>query len=90
MYLLLAFTVSNMLLSAKRSNFTLVIFKAAYNANPSAEKNGQDQVHTFQKGYFESSQIHQLTIMYRFERTNHGIHLNFCVNVIRISNIFYV
>ena len=34
----------------------------------------QDQVHIFQD---TSSQIHQLTIMYRFEHTNYDILLNF-------------
>ena len=36
----------------------------------------QDQAHIFQDTYLESSQIHQLTIMYRFEHTNHDILLN--------------
>ena len=37
----------------------------------------QDQAHIFQDKYFESSQIHQLTIIYRLEHTNHDILLNF-------------
>ena len=37
----------------------------------------QNQGHIFQGTYFESSHIHQLTIMYRFEHTNHDIFLNF-------------
>ena len=37
----------------------------------------QDEADIFQDTYFESSQIHLLTIMYRFERTNHDILLNF-------------
>ena len=32
-------TVSNMSISVKRSNFTLVFFKAACHANPGAERN---------------------------------------------------
>ena len=35
------------------------------------------QVHIFRDNYFESSQIHQLTVMYHFEHTNHDILLNF-------------
>ena len=37
----------------------------------------QDQAHIFQDTYLESSQIHLLTIMYRFEHKNYDIHLNF-------------
>ena len=37
----------------------------------------QDQAHIFQDTYFETSQIHQLTIMYHFEHTNHDIILQF-------------
>ena len=47
------------------------------------EQNEQDQAHIFQDTYFESCQIHLLTIMYGFEHTNHGIFLN-------VSNIFHV
>ena len=32
-------TIDNISISVKRSNFTLVFFKAAYHANPGAEKN---------------------------------------------------
>ena len=35
------------------------------------------KVHIFQDTYFKSSQIHDLTIMYYFEQTNHGMQLNF-------------
>ena len=37
----------------------------------------QDPVHIIQPTYFESYQIYQLTIMYRFEHTNHDILQNF-------------
>ena len=37
----------------------------------------QDQAYIFQDTYFLSSQIHQLTIMYRFEHTNHDILIYF-------------
>ena len=37
----------------------------------------KDQVHIVSGTYFESFQIHQLTIMYCFEHTNHDITLNF-------------
>ena len=64
----------------------------------------QDPVHIFQPTYFESCQIYQLTIMYRFEHTNHDILQNFlfqnlynllvffgffCVRVICSSNLFH-
>ena len=41
------------------------------------EKNNQGQVHMFQDTYFESFQMHQLTIMHSFEDANHDILLNF-------------
>ena len=40
------------------------------------KENEQDQVHIFQETYFESSQIHQLTIMFRFQLINHDSPLN--------------
>ena len=63
-------------MSFKRSNFTLVFFKAACHAKPGAVKSEQDQVHISQGTYVRSSQIHQLTIMTRFEHANHDILLN--------------
>ena len=36
-----------------------------------------DQVRIFQDTYFQSSQIHQLTIMYRFEHADYDIFLIF-------------
>ena len=41
------------------------------------KENDQDQVHTYQDTYSESSQIHQVTIMYCFEHTDHDIPLSF-------------
>ena len=41
----------------------------------------QDQVHINYDTYLESSQIHQLTIMYCFER-NHDILLNFIFQIL--------
>ena len=41
------------------------------------QENEQGQVHIFQDIYFESSQIHLLTVMYCFEHTNHDILPNF-------------
>ena len=38
----------------------------------------QDQAHIFQDT-FESFQIHQLTIMYRFENIYHDVLLNFFI-----------
>ena len=40
-------------------------------------ENEQSQVYIFQGTYFESSQIHLLTIMYHFEHKNQDILLNF-------------
>ena len=93
MYLLLAFayqkiewrippliafsTINNKSMSVKRSNFILVVFKAACHINPGAEKNEQDLAHMFQHTYFKSSQIHQLTIMYCFEDTDYDNPPNF-------------
>ena len=34
------------------------------------KENEQDQAHTFQDSYFESFQLHQLTMMCRFEHIN--------------------
>ena len=45
--------------------------------NPVPEKKLHDQVNMFQGTYFEISQIHHLTIMYRIEHKNHNILLNF-------------
>ena len=55
------------------------------------KENEEDQIHVFQDAYFGSSQIHQLTIMYRFEHANHHIQLIFfSKSLICISNIFHV
>ena len=56
----------------RRCKFTLVFFKALCHANPRAERYFAGSS-SFQGTYFESSQIHQLIIMYRFDRTNHDI-----------------
>ena len=37
-------------------------------------ENEQGRVHLFQVKYLETSQLHQLAIMYLFEQTNHSIH----------------
>ena len=39
--------------------------------------NEQDQAHIFQDTYFESFQIHQLTVVYHFEHIMHDNLLNF-------------
>ena len=41
----------------------------------------QNQAHIFQDTYFESFQIHLLTIMYNFEHTNHDILLTLFKNL---------
>ena len=43
----------------------------------------KDQAHIFQDIYFESSQIHPLTIMYFFEYTNHDILIIFFLKTLR-------
>ena len=87
MYLLLAFayhvsslisfsTINNISILVKKSNITLIFFKAACHANHGAEKHfavSSSYISRFQDTYFESSQIHQLTITYWFEHTNHDI-----------------
>ena len=40
------------------------------------KENEEDQAHIFQETYFKSFQIHQLTIMYRFEHISHDNPLN--------------
>ena len=85
------FTINNISISVIRSNFTLILVQY---------ENEQGQVHIFKDTYLGSCQIHQLTIMYHFEQTNHDINLNFLflkfyrlffwVRVIFISNIFHV
>ena len=52
----------------------------------------QDQVHIFQDIYFEISQIHLLTTMYRFKHADHDILLNFlfqnlCKFILRARNL---
>ena len=61
------------------------------------DKNKRNQVHVFKDIYFKSSQIHQLTIIYCLEHTNHDILLKFlfqtlffCVRVICINDIFHI
>ena len=41
------------------------------------QENEQGQVNISEELSFESSQIHQLTLMYHFEHTNHNILLNY-------------
>ena len=90
------FTINCTIISVKRCNFSLAFFKTTYHANPGTVRK---QAGLFQGTYFESSQIHQLTIMYRFEQRNHYILLHFYfkiftnssrVQVICMSNILHV
>ena len=69
-------TINNMSASVKRSNITLVFLKLLAMVNLELKFFLQDQAPIFQDIYFNSSQIYQLTIMYRFEHTNHVL-LNF-------------
>ena len=62
-------------------NFTLVFFKAVCHANLRAKRSFAGSSlyilkHIFLRHIVESSQRHQLTIMYRFEHTNHDVLLN--------------
>ena len=70
----------------------LVFFKAFGYANPKAERDFAGSVHIFQDIYFEISQIHLLTTMYRFKHTDHDILLNFlfqnlCKFILRARNL---
>ena len=96
---LIPFYTNSISVSFKRSNFTLVFIKAAcYASLGEIRKKKQGLVHTFQNSVFESSEMHHLTIKYRFEHFNGGILLNCLfenlyklpVHVICISNIFHV
>ena len=58
------------------------------------EENEQDEAHIVQGIYFESFQIHQLTIIDRFEHT-HIFYFkiltnSFCMGVFCINNIFNI
>ena len=59
------YTINNISILAKRSSYTLVFFKAAY------------QAHKFHNAHFEIFEIHQLTIIHHFQHINHDILLNF-------------
>ena len=74
-------TIINISTSTKISNFTSIFFGCL----PKCQtvwliqlkyENEQGQAKIFQDKYFESFQIHQVTIMYRFEQINHDILLN--------------
>ena len=69
-------TFFSILISGKRSNFTLVLFKPACHANPGTVRKRERSISMFQRTYFKSSQIYLLTIMDRFEHKNHDILLN--------------
>ena len=45
----------------------MIFFKAAFHANPGGRENEQDQAYVSQNTSFDSLQIYQLTIMYRFD-----------------------
>ena len=51
------------------------------------KENEQDQNYIFQCIEFESSQLHQLVIMYLFEQTSHGIPLSFLFGI--SSKLFF-
>ena len=95
-------TINNISMSAKRSNFTLVFYKATYMLIQKLKKILQDQANIFQDTYFESSQIRQLAIVYhlniqiitfckRFPKVFSQIFINsFRMPIICISNIFHI
>ena len=84
-------TISGISMSVDTSNFTVVILTLLAMLILVQKENEEDQIHIFQDAYFGSSQIHQLTIMYRFEHANHHIQLIFfSKSLICISNIFHV
>ena len=43
------------------------------------KENEHDQANIFQETYLESSQIHQLAILHRFQHINHDIILRFLI-----------
>ena len=65
-----------MSISVKRPSPTLVFFKASCNANPVGERKLAGLSSYVSNTYFESSQIHHLTIMHHFEHTNDDILVN--------------
>ena len=54
-------------MSVYRPNLTLVFFKAAYQANPGAVRKRVRSRSDISRNIFENCQMHQLTIMYRFD-----------------------
>ena len=69
------FTINNISISVKRSNFTLALIKASCYANPGTVRKRAGLSSHIQGEYFESSRLDQVTIMCRFELTNHDIAL---------------
>ena len=65
------FTINNIVLLVKISNFALVFFKTVYHANLGAKRKRVGS-----SSYFRSFQIHELTIIYHLEDINHDIPLN--------------
>ena len=65
-------SINNISISVKISNFTLVFLKAACHWKKFCRIK-----FIYFKTYFEGFRIHQLIVMYRSERTNHDILLNF-------------
>ena len=59
----------------KRPNFGLIFFKATCHAKTVAVKRVKSIY--FNTHISRSFQIHELTIMYRLEHTNHGILVSF-------------
>ena len=65
------FTINNIVLLVKISNFALVFFKTVYHANLGAKRKRVGS-----SSYFRSFQKHELTIIYHLEHINHDIPLN--------------
>ena len=59
-----------------RSDCALIFVKSGCHTNP-VKKNKQGRVHISENTYFQTSRIHQLTIMYHFEHTNYDTLLDF-------------
>ena len=74
-------TINSISISVKRSNFTSVFFIAACYANSIAERNFAGSGSYILRHIFLNSQVHQLTIMYHLEHTNHDILRNFLIHI---------
>lgn len=69
-------------MSVSSSNFTFVLFKTACHINPNAERIWVGSSPYILRHIFPNFKIHQLAIIYCFERTS-DIYLNFLFQLLR-------